>query len=98
MADLYFFTGTDPDDFRNDRSLAVSADTPEEAFEYWRRYNWEVDADDFATHKLPLITTDTDDDEVINLWRIKHDPAVKGAIDWFGENCEWIGYFEPTED
>jgi hypothetical protein len=97
MANLYLITGTDPDDFESDRTLAVGCASPAEAFELWRQYYWGEDADDFATYAGDILDNDPGG-ETLQIWMIKHDLFHNGVLEWGGNQCKCVGYVKPRED
>jgi hypothetical protein len=86
MANLYAITGTDPEDFQNDRSLMVSASDPQRAADFWRQYYWEDPADN--PFQDTVTTVEPEGGEFMRIYRIKHDPFHEGALAWSGNQAD----------
>ncbi|QIG75707.1 hypothetical protein EVC20_136 [Rhizobium phage RHph_Y2_17_1] len=97
MANLFLITGTDPDDFQNDRGLVVSCHDAAAAFELWRQYYWQDDADDFAPYAGEIFDQDPGG-ETLRIWALKHDPFFTGVLEWHDHQCKCVGYVKPRSD
>lgn len=97
MAQLFMFTGTDPGSCEYDRSLLVVADTPEEAVDFWVSTYWQDDEGWRATFDT-LILKNRPDCEHMTIWAVTVDLSTKGAVDYFTDGCQPVGYLVPSEN
>lgn len=95
---LFWFVGTDPNDFQMDYSQLVSAPSVERAVELWAEYWWsdEQTPEEDCCFELTISTTEPLGYERMAIYLVEHDPRVEGvlgdaacqAFGWLKERAE----------
>ena len=99
---LYIITAKDPDDLECDYDLVVSAETPQDAVEFWQNwYNFGWDEEEqIGLFRGGVIAPDTDKIalhphfvDLARIWQITRT-GVPGVLVWGQSQMKLVGYVE----